>query len=182
MWNKPCYEFEASSLFIQLEENVQVLLQRVEPKAGPVPVQAPVSPPTSASAPDPATAPLPAPDIPAPLPTPLEGDDGLPQPPPPADEEEQQQQQSGQLQLQEQQQEQSDAAEKLPEEPVVDGIAGKHKFFYFLNFNKVFTENAMKSVFCFAINCNPLYLFAVCSSCSSSPVERKCKGFPLHFG
>ncbi|TSK14732.1 E3 ubiquitin-protein ligase BRE1B [Bagarius yarrelli] len=106
----------------QLDENVQDLLKRVEPKAGRGPAQAPVSSPESA--PDPAPAPLPAPDISVPLPTSLEGEDGLPQPPPPADEEVQQQ---SELQLQEQdkeqQQEQSSAAVKPPEEPVVEGIA-----------------------------------------------------------
>lgn len=155
---------------------MQELLQRVEPKTGPVPAQAPVSPPASASAPDPATAPLPATDIPAPLPTPLEGEDGFPQPPPPADEEEQQQQQSEQLQQdKELQQEQSDAAQKPPEEPVVDGIAGKHTRFSI-------SFILMSYFFLLVINCVPLYFFAVCSSSSTAPVERKCEGFPLHSG
>lgn len=142
------YEFDGPSLFTQLDENVQELLQRVEPKADSVPAQTPVSPPASTSALDLAVASLPVPEIPAPLPTSLEGEDGLPQPPPPADEEEQQQ--SEQLQLQEQdkepQLEQSDAAEKPPAEPVVDGIAGKHTVFLFLGMHNVYRTGKISAV------------------------------------
>lgn len=115
-------------LFSQLDENVQELLQRVEPVVAPAPVQTPSSPPASVPTP----APLPASDVPVPLPTPVEGEDGLSQPVPPAEDEEQAQQ-SDQGQEQQQEQEKPDAVEKPPKEPVEDGIPGKHIFdcFYF---------------------------------------------------
>lgn len=94
-----------------------------------MPAQVPVSPPGSAR--NPAAVPLPAHDIPAPLPTLLEGEDGLPKPPLPVEEEEQQQHsEQPHVQEQDKEHEQSAAAVKPPEEPVVDGIAGKHVFLF----------------------------------------------------
>lgn len=104
------------------------MLQHVEPKDAPAPVQTPATPPVPADVPVPAVAPSPAPEPPAPLPTPMEGDDGLPRPPPEGVEEPPQQpvQEKEQTQEQEKQQQPPDSEEKLTDVPVKDGIPGKY--------------------------------------------------------
>ncbi|XP_051968152.1 E3 ubiquitin-protein ligase BRE1B-like [Xyrauchen texanus] len=106
----------------QLEENIHELLQRVEPKDAPVPVQTPATPPVPADVPALAAATSPAPEPSAPLPATGEGDDSLPQPPPTAEEVQEVQQQSVQDKEQEQKQQLPDTEVKPPEEPVEDGI------------------------------------------------------------
>uniref|UniRef100_A0A673LIH8 E3 ubiquitin protein ligase n=1 Tax=Sinocyclocheilus rhinocerous TaxID=307959 RepID=A0A673LIH8_9TELE len=109
----------------QLEENIHELLQRVEPKDAPAPVQTPATPPVL-DFPVLAAAPSSAPEPSAPLPAPIEGEDGLPQPPLSAEavEEKKQQpvQEKEQTQEQEQQQQLPDSEEKPADEAMEDGI------------------------------------------------------------
>lgn len=104
----------------QLEENIHDLLQRVDPKDPPAPVQTPATPPVPADVPLPAAAPLPAPEPAAPLPAPGEGEDGLSQPPAHKGEE-----QKELAHVKEQEQQHADTEEKPPEKRVEDGIPGK---------------------------------------------------------
>nr|AAH83485.1 Si:rp71-1c10.1 protein [Danio rerio] len=106
----------------QLEENIHELLQHVEPKDAPAPVQIRATPPVPADAPVPAVAPSPAPEPSAPLPAPVEGEDGLPQPSVAAEGTEDQQQPSQEKEQQQEQQQQPDSVEKSAEAPVADEI------------------------------------------------------------
>ncbi len=110
------------NLFLQLEENIHELLQRVEPKDAPTAVHTPATPPDVSV---PAGTPSSAPEPSAPLPAPSEGEDGLPQLPPSAEAVEGEQQHP--VQKKEQMQQQlPHSVEKSADEPVEDRIPGKH--------------------------------------------------------
>ncbi|TRY91071.1 hypothetical protein DNTS_028524, partial [Danionella cerebrum] len=108
----------------QLEENIHELLQHVEPKDSPAPIQTPATPPVPAEAPLPSAGPLIAPEPAAPLPTPVEGDGGIPPPPPSSEvlEEEMQQPALEKEQTVEQVEQLPDSELKMAEETVAQEI------------------------------------------------------------
>lgn len=90
----------------------------------PVPVQTPVSPPSSTCDPGPAASPVSAPDISTSLKTTVEGKDGLPQPPAAAEKDEKEEKQQPEPAIQEQEQP-PDSVHKPPDGTKDSGILGK---------------------------------------------------------